>query len=233
VVDFSGRAVPPLGFVLQPTYTPAGIVERLDDGVTASHSPWYTEYAFQLDGVDAVAVLYLLGRDDESALLMACLGEAPEHFFGFLSGADFGDELTRLTAQHWPDVDQMLRRSTALATEGRILCNVATPGRVQWAVADNVRGRQLEHITHDELVDLLQASLHTYTRLADFGTQLPGVIHVLGGPDRVTRRLNLAAGLLGAGADIGKVLQGGVRADELLELAKAAGDVARTLLRRD
>jgi hypothetical protein len=221
-VDFSDRPVPPLAFLLQREHSPAGVVERLSPGVITSHSPWYSEITLELIGIEAVAVLYVMSKDDESALLMACLDDAVEPFFDLLTGADFGDGVTRLTARHWPEVYAMLRHSNDPGTQARVLCNVATPGRVQWAVADHLGGAQPEQIENEQILDLIGASLQTFQRVVNFPVELPGLIQVLGGPDRTTRRLTAVAGLLGATSDIGQSLQGGLRADELLELAQAA-----------
>jgi hypothetical protein len=229
-VDFSGRPVPPLKFVLQQDYSPTGVVERPSEGVVTSHSPWYNEVALELTGIDSVAVLYLMPEDDESVLLMACLDHTLEPFFKLLTGADFGDALTNLTALHWPDVYAMLLHSNSRAARARALCNVVTPGRIQWVVADQLRGAQREYVSNEHILDIVSTSLHTFLRVSDFPSELPGVIEVLGGPDRITRRLKAVGGLLGATADIGQVFQGGVRADELLDLAKAARDAVKNLL---
>lgn len=58
-VDLTDMPVPPLRFFLQQDYQPSGVVESVGDGITISHSPWYTEVAWELD-LDLVALLYLL-----------------------------------------------------------------------------------------------------------------------------------------------------------------------------
>ncbi|MDP8911456.1 MAG: hypothetical protein M3M94_05260 [Actinomycetota bacterium] len=229
-IDFSGRLVPPLTFLLQTEYSPTGVVERRSDGVITSHTPWYSEVALELAGIDAVAVLYLMPKDNESALLTACLDETVEPFFKLLTGADFGDGLTKLTALHWPEVYEMLLRSNERSARGRLLCNVATSARVQWVVADQLRGAQLEYIANERIRDLIVTSLQTFLRVSNFLVELPGVFEVVGGPDRTSRRLNAVAGLLRATSDIGRALQGGVHGDELLDLAKAARHAVNTLV---
>jgi hypothetical protein len=38
-IDLSHLMAPPLRFVVQPPYVPSGIVEHMDNGMTAVHSP--------------------------------------------------------------------------------------------------------------------------------------------------------------------------------------------------
>lgn len=230
-VDFSGRPVPPLAFLLQPECSPKGVVERSSDGVTISHSPWYSEICLELRDVAAVAQLYLMPRTDTFTLLMACLDEAIEPFFRTLTGADFGDSLTKLTASHWPDEYALLLRSNDRAHRGRLLCNVATPGRMQWVVAEHLRQAQLDQISIEQILDLVGCSLQTFVRMSNFAFELPGALEVLGGPDRMDRRLSAVAGLLGATAGIGGALQGGLRTEELLDLGRAAQAAVESMIR--
>lgn len=220
-LDFSSQPVPPLKFVLQSEYTPAGIVERPSPGVTASHSPWYSELGLELTGAEETAVVYLLPMGGERGLLAACLDQTFEPFFQLMSGADHGDGVTDLVARHWPDVHSMLLHSNRAAPEGRALCNVITPGVTQWVVADPVLDSQLKDITSEHLTDLVGTAVRTTVRALD-PIQLPGLLHVLGGPDRTTRRLTALSSLLGAGANIGGTFQGGIQADELIGLGQQA-----------
>jgi len=223
-LDYSSQLVPPLKFLLQTAHSPVGVVERPSPGLIYSHTPWYTEVALELTGTDAIALLYILPKDDESSLLAACLDQAFEPFFRLLTGDDYGDAVTSLTARHWPEVYSMLLRSNKVPARERVLCNVATPGRVQWVVADHLVAPQLESIRHERLLDLIGTSARTLLRASNFAIELPGVIEVLGGPDGFTRRLNAVTGLLGATSSIGAALDGGVVADEVFGLAQAALD---------
>ena len=111
-----------------------------------------------------------------------------------------------------------------------MLCKVVTPGRVQWVVADQLRGPQRESFRNEQLLDLIGVSLQTFLRVSRYLIELPDVFEVLGGPDRMTRRLKAIGGLLGSAGDIGQVFQGGVQSDELLDLATAARDVVKSSL---
>jgi hypothetical protein len=231
LIDFSRRVASPLKFVLQTTYSPAGIVERPSPGVTMSHTPWYTEVALELTGTDSVALLYLMRNDDESLLLAACLDDTFEPFFKFLSGADYGDSLTSLTAQHWPEVYAMLVTSNDSAAGGRVLGKVATPsGRVQWVIADDVPSSQVDSIASEQLLDLIGTSVQTVVRATSPWSELPGFIQVFDGPDQFDRRLKALSGLAGAGSDIGGALNGGIDAVELLKLGKAALDAVNDMI---
>jgi hypothetical protein len=63
----------------------------------------------------------------------------------------------------------------------------------------------------------------------DFPLRLPGVIEVLGGPDRVSRRLKALSGLVGNVADLGGQLQGGIDGSELKDLAKTVVETIQDL----
>jgi len=228
-INFEHMPVPPLRFFLQQEYKPTGVVESAGDGITVSHSPWFTEVAWEVKDLDLVALLYLLPMDDETMLLIACLEESVEPLFKLLSGPDFGDELTKLVALRWPEQYAMLMHSQSRTPGARLLCNITTPEQVQWVVADQLRGQAREEIHPGRVIDLVGASLETFLRMTNPGTELPGIVHVLGGPDRLTRRLNAVAGLLGGAGDVLGVFVGGVQVTELVSLAKSAYGVVTDL----
>jgi hypothetical protein len=211
---------PPLRFVLQTEYRPRGLSEKNAAGVTASATPWFTEFGVELSGIDAVAVLYRLPKDDRTDLLAASIDTSMGPLFHFMSGADFGDPVTTLVALHWPDVYGMLKDSTAVTARKRMLARVLTPGGTQWVVADQLFVDQ--DVSPDAVLDLMAGALHTFLRVSQFATELPGVIPVLGGPDRTTRRLKAVAGLFTATATLGNGFVGGVQGDEIGDMLKAA-----------
>jgi hypothetical protein len=223
-IDFGDQAVPPLRPLFQASsYTPAGKLERQSPWILVGHTPWYREVVLTLSGEARTAVLYLMPINEETNLLAASLDVAFEPFFKLLTGDDFGDAVTTLTAQHWPEVYTMLLRGNAVAAPGtRMLLKVITQGRQRWVVADPLHSSQVESIPIEHMVDVIDTSVQTLIRVSNVGLELPGIIQVLGGPDQSTRRLTALSDLLGAGSDIGGILSGGVRADELLNLAKAA-----------
>jgi hypothetical protein len=55
---------------------------------------------------------------------------------------------------------------------------------VQWVVAEELRGSELNRVSGDRMMDLLRAALQTFVRAADFPVALPGFLYVLGGPDQ-------------------------------------------------
>ncbi len=154
--------------------------------------------------------------------LVACLGETLEPFFRLISGPDFGDELVGLVASHWPDVHRMLVSSQDPSTEARALGEIRTAAKRQWVVADALRGAQRLEYSHDQALDLIATSLHTMLRVTNFALALPGAIQILGGPDQKARRLKALSGLFSATGDMFGAAQGGIKADELYGLSKAA-----------
>ena len=226
MIDFSGKSVPPLKFVLQREYEPVGIVEHPSTGIVACHTPWYTEFGLQLVGMEGVAVLYMVPTDEQSVLLAACIDNAFEPFFGLVSGHDYGDEVTLLTEKHWPEVHSMLVRSNGglSSSQGMILANLATPRRVQWIVGEQLPAAEAGEIARDQVLALVGTAVQTFLRVTNVATELPGVIPVLGSPDRTARRLRALGGLFGAGADLSGVLKDGVDPAELGTLGRAVLD---------
>ncbi len=222
VVDFGGQPIGPLRFLLQDAYAPTGIVEYPSEGMACRHTPWLTEVVLDLTGTTATAVLYLLPKDERTVLLAACLDQVFEPFFKLMAGGDYGDAVTRLVATHWPEVHAMLARSNSSSASGRVLAVVTTSGRNQWVVADHVPSSPDHEIPSRQMHDLIGAALTVYSRIANAGVELPGLINVLGGPDRTSRRLTSLAGLLGAVGDFGTAFGGGIKADELYGMAMAA-----------
>jgi hypothetical protein len=73
IISFAGLSVAPLRFFLQRHYTPAGIVEEVDKGITATLTPAYVEWGLQVRGDDLTAVLYQFPRSDDVDLVSAFL----------------------------------------------------------------------------------------------------------------------------------------------------------------
>ena len=229
LVDFTGWAVPPLKFMLQAEHSPAGIVER-SEGIVVASTPWYREFALEMTGSDGFALAYLMPMDDDTDLLMACLHTTAEPYFRAASGADFGDAVTRLTALHWPDIYGFLLASNRRTPRARILCNVATPGQVQWVVADQIPVAQVEHLSAGQFLEFVFDAVEIFLRTSQFYSELPGVIDVLGGPDRTSRRLKAAAGLFGAAGGMTDSLKDGIAIDEVIEVAKSARESLEALI---
>jgi hypothetical protein len=223
-IDFGDQAVPPLRVLFQgSSYVPAGTLEHQPPWVVVGHTPWYREVVLTLSDEAGTAVLYLIPINEETTLLAACLGDAFEPFFELLTGADFGDAVTILTAQHWPEVYSMLVRANGAAAPGTsMLLPVITQRQRRWVVADALHTPELERIPFEHMVKIIDLSVQTLARLDNVGVELPGVIQSLGGPDQASRRLKATSDLIGAGSTIGGILDGGIDGDELVKLAKAA-----------
>src|SRR5690606_25115681 len=89
-------------------------------------------------------------------------------------------------------------------------------------------------LSDPQILDLVGSATALMLDAVHFPVRLPGVIQVLGGPDRTSRRLKALAGLFSGGADLVGVFQEGVDVTELLEVAKAAaGIVENGLALRD
>lgn len=199
-VDFSNAPVPPMLFALQAERAPRGVVSRPAPGVTIAHTPWYAEFDFQLTGVDGVAVVYVIQYTDESNLIVASLDQTFEGFFSLMSGADYGDDVTKLVALNWPDMYAMLLHSNRRTRRERMLCNINIGGRVQWAVVEEIPVGA-DELSNDQALAVAFAAVQTFVRIANL-PELPGLFDVLGGPDLVSRRLTATAGLFYSAAGV-------------------------------
>lgn len=231
-IAYSSMPVPPLKFLMQPQHRPSGVVEKLAPSVTACHTPWFTEVAIEVTGVPGVAaaVVYVIPKDDETSLLAASIDQTFDVLFKLMSGADYGDKVTKLVAQHWPETYAMLVHSQNGTPGHRVLANVHAVGKVQWIVADELRGGQREAIDPQQAEALILAALQTVIRATNFYLDLPGVLDVLGGPDRTSRRLKAMSTLFTSGASVGSGVMDGVRVDELLDLAKGVREFVGGLI---
>lgn len=132
----------PLRFFLQRHYSPAGIVQEVDKGITATLTPAYVEWGLQLTGDDLTAVLYQFPRSDDVDLLSACLNESVTPLFRVLTGPAYGEALRTLIADQWPDLHGLLAHRNADVPGTRKLCEVITNEATQWIVVDEVSGAQ-------------------------------------------------------------------------------------------
>lgn len=231
LIDMSALAAPPLKVLVQKTYRPSGIVQREPDGTTVASFPWYNEWAFRIgDDPDATfTVLYVLPNvlpsDRETNFLVACIGDSFDVFFEYLTGADYGDKLTGLVARHWPDVYRMLVDGQGPVVRSRILCGVRSSTKLQWAIAEPLDGL----VPHRQAEDLLRTSLRVSLDALGFHLKLPGILDVLGGPDRTSRRLKALSSLFHNLADGGGLFEEGLDAKELIDLVETAGKVFEDL----
>lgn len=205
MVDLSPFPVKPALFVMQQSRDPKGLVERTGEGVVVVHTPWYQEFNIRFVGLDGVGILYLMPYTDDSYLLFASIDQTFEGFFTFLSGADFGDELTKLVALQWPELYAMLLHSNRRSPGQMMLFNTVMGGRIQWAVGRTVPVSQ-EEFANETVLNIIASALKVFLRTADavaLSEALPGFLSVLGGPDLLTRRLKAIGGLLNATGDLG------------------------------
>ncbi len=224
-ISFADKPVPPLRFLLQDGFKPSGVVEHLPDGLTVGMTPWFTEVIFTMTGTETVAVLYRISKDDEYDLVVACLGEIVEPFFRLLEGRDYGDGLSKLVQQHWPEQYEMLRLSTAQVPGARVMFTVHTPQRVQWVVADHLRVG--DDFSSAQVTNLLGAALQTFLRFSQ-PYDLPGIVPVLGGPDLLSRRLKAISSMINNLNGINDAFQDGFDTSDIIGLAEDAWEFVKT-----
>jgi hypothetical protein len=229
-IDLSQFLVKPALFVMQETREPKGIVVRDADGFSIARTPWYSEINARFEGLEGVVVLYLMPYTDDCNLFFASIDQTFEGFFTYLSGADFGDELTQLVASQWPELYAMLLHSNRRSIGQIMLFNTVMGGRLQWAVGRTLPATQ-DNFPHDMALNIITSALEVSLRTTDLlalSESLPGLLHVLGGPDLLTRRLEAVGGLLSTTGDLGSgiadVFQGN---PDLVGIIKDSHDILR------
>jgi hypothetical protein len=203
-VDLSQRLVKPALFVVQQTREPKGIVEHVGEGVAIAHTPWYSEFNLRFVGLEGVYVLYLMPYTDDTDLLFASIDHTFERFFTCLSGADFGDELTKLVALQWPELYAMLLHSNRRSVGQMMLFNTVMGDRLQWAVGRTVPATQ-DEFSPELALNIIASALEVFLRTSDpvaLSKSLPGLVDVFGGPNLLMRRLNATGELLASTADL-------------------------------
>lgn len=225
-IHYGAMPVPSLKFFLQPSHHPSGIVEQLDSGLTACHTPWFTEVALEVLGVPDVAavVLYVIPKDDDTSWLAACVDHVPDALHRTLAGADYGDAMTTLVAREWPETYALLLNSQQRTPDTRVLAWIHTTTKTQWVVADELRGSARNEVDHRLAQSLILTALETVIRSTSFPMDLPGAIEVLGGPDRLSRRLTALSTLFTAAGNIGSETADGIEFDELFGIANDVKD---------
>ena len=229
-LDLSGSICPPLRFVLQTTVEPIGVTEA-DGKTTICYTPWYTGFQSDVDlpdhdGPPLVLCHYILPATDDLDLLVASLGDVPQYFYDLLSGADFGDQLTQHVALHWPQIYDHFKAGTEQAFDRRCLMQVRTMQGAEWVLAEPLRGRRRSEVPPYLREDLMMAALGAALRLAAPWETLPELMTILGGPDRLSRRLNAVSGLLGSVSTIGGAFGDSAGFKELIEACKAAFELS-------
>lgn len=234
VIGWDSLLVPALSFVVTDDHRPLGISETMGTGAIVGSLPWFNEFGFELTGVTTTAgsppwaVLYGIPLEDDRTILAGSIDRTFDPLFRLMSGADYGDPVTALVEREWPDIVALLRAGQADAFGERTLCRIATSSGEQWVVAYELRRDELDGIGHDRLLDVIQTSLGVALRAASFPTALPGLIEILGGPDRVNRVLDTLAGITGLVADgIGAASDGQLDPKEIYDLLRSGYDLIR------
>lgn len=230
-VDLSGTTCPAPRFVLQTSVERVGMVETHDE-TTICRTPWFVQWqsvaeSIEVDNVHPVFCHYIFPVTDDLDLMVAAVGAIPRGMFNLLSGPDFGDELTRQVASGWPDIFDYLRASTEQRMDRRHFVVVKTINSVDWVLADPLRGPNRRDVSMGRREDLMMTALDAALRISAPWKTLPKYVTTLGGPDRLTRRLNAVSGLLGAVTDVGGGLTGSGSLTDLLDIARGLGDLPK------
>ncbi len=228
VLSLTQTTSTPLGFVVVDDVQPRGVQESLDEFSRVQHLPWFDELVLALRGTSAKLCLYRIPVTDELWLQAACLGEFPEPFFDMLTKPDYGNALTELVQRHWPEVFDMLVASTQRSLDRRLLMQVQTISSSQWVMADPVRTDDPSASSNAAIESLALCALETVVRFGSPVQCLPGVLEVLAGPDRLSRRLGalntLFSSATGIGGALGKLVSG--QAPDLAEVVEAFRGIA-------
>ncbi len=147
---------------------------------------------------DGYAVTYVALADPGELLMMACLGSWVDPIYDLMTGADFGDSVTPLVARHWPATFELMCNGIGMERSPGLM-KVMTSAS-QWVIgtffADESTPEELI-FPADPKLQLAEAIRTVVADLTGYPENLPGLLPILAGDDRTSRRLKALASIFG------------------------------------
>ena len=143
-------------------------------------------------------VTYLALADPGELLMMACVENWPDPVYELMTGADYGDSVTPLIAKHWPKTFELFCNGNGMERNPGLM-KVRTTSS-QWLVDSFFDAQSTPQdlvIPEAQSIQVGKAVAGLVTDLSGFPLNLPGLLPVLGGDDRTTRRLKALARIFG------------------------------------
>ena len=163
---------------------------------------WGWEVVTETVEKNGYGIVYIGRGDPGEYIVLSCLDTFLEPWYELMTGADHGEGVTALVAQHWPRTFQLMKSGNGMSP-GPGIIRVQT-GVAQWAVADFFAddGNREEVKVPDEIAKRLSEDTVTVARdVLGYATTLPGLLGVLAQPDVWDKRLkNIASILNGIGS---------------------------------
>lgn len=164
--------------------------------------PWGWEIVNTVEGssssqADSFLITYVALADPGELLLLACLDSWLDPIYELMTGADFGDQVTPLVAKHWPETFRLMCNGNGMAQSPGILR--VTTASTQWAVGTffvDVSTEEEFIIPEAPKEQLTAAVVAVVGDLLGFPANLPGLVPILGGDDRTSRRMRSIASIL-------------------------------------
>jgi hypothetical protein len=186
----------PFEFMIKSHAPSGGNTVATPGGDIQNYYPWGLEHAIRIEGrVPSYLVRYCLPVDDTEYLLAYCFDRLLDPAYQLMTADDTGEEVCRLVARHWPHTFKLLQNGNGMAAHPGLM-RFSTVRSKQFAVAtffiDDSPSPELT-IPDAVINDLTSASMSALEEVLGWPHNIPGLVQVLGGPDRVSGGLEDAA----------------------------------------
>jgi hypothetical protein len=186
----------PFEFVIRSSVPSGGQSVTTPGGDIQNYYPWGLEHAIRIEGqVPCYLVRYCLPVDDTEYLLACCLDRMLDPAYRLMTASDTGEAVCRLIAQHWPHTFTLLQRGNGMDAHPGLM-RLSTARSKQFAVAtfftDDSPSPELA-IPAAAINELTASTFGALEELLGWPHNIPGLVDVLGGPDRLSTGLDDAA----------------------------------------
>jgi hypothetical protein len=186
----------PFEFLIKSNAPSDGHSVTTPGGDIQNYYPWGLEHAIRIEAREpCYLVRYCLPVDDTEYLLAFCLDRMLDPAYRLMTADDMGEEVCSLVARHWPHTFKLLQNGNGMAVHPGLM-RLSTKRSKQFAVAtfftDESPSPELR-IPTAVINDLTSSSLRALEEVLGWPHNIPGLVGVLGGPDRLSAGLEDAS----------------------------------------
>jgi hypothetical protein len=186
----------PFEFMIKSEAPSGGNSVTTPGGDTQNYYPWGLEHAIRIDArAPGYLVRYCFPVDNTEYLLALCLDRTLDPAYRLMTGADKGEDVCRLVARHWPHTFKLLQNGNGMTVYPGLM-RLSTARSKQFAVAtfftDDSPSPELK-IPAAVINDLTSSAFRALEEVLGWPHNIPGLVEVLGGPDRLSAGLEDAA----------------------------------------
>lgn len=140
----------------------------------------------------AYRVGYVFPLADRFFLCGHCVSPYMDAPMKLMMGADYGEPVTELVKRQWPHTFSLIEAGIAFSGEQVALARIVTD-REYYFVGRALVSRSATRLDFPEepLEGIFEAAMKVIDDSLKFPTDMPGLMQILGGPDRLERRLSL------------------------------------------